>query len=172
MVGDSGPPGDRVFAELVDREFRGIAAAVAMIVGRPAVAEEITQDAFERAYARWHRVSTLERPGAWVRRVALNEAVSATRRAGAERRAIERLVRRNPPTDTTQAADPPDDALWAAVVELPTAQLRAVVMHYGADLAIDDIAREMELTNTAVKSLLFRARQELRKRIAIPEVVG
>lgn len=80
------------FAQLVEKESRGLVAAVTVIVGDHHRAEEIVQDAFERAFRRWHRVSRLDRPGAWARRVALNGAVSAVRRSGSERRAIVRLV--------------------------------------------------------------------------------
>lgn len=63
------------FAELVETESRGLVAAATAIVGDVHRAEEIVQTAFERCFRRWSRVSRLDRPGAWVRRVVINEAI-------------------------------------------------------------------------------------------------
>src|SRR4051812_30086333 len=79
------------FAEFVETESRGLVAAVYAIVGDRHRAEEIVQDAFERCFRRWRRVSRLDRPGAWARRVAINAAISSTRRSSSEHRAVQRL---------------------------------------------------------------------------------
>src|SRR5690606_34576339 len=79
------------FAELVEAESRGLVAAVTAIVGDRHRAEEIVQETFERCFVRWRRVSRMDRPGAWARRVAINEAISVTRRRSTERRSVERL---------------------------------------------------------------------------------
>ncbi|MBS1847235.1 MAG: sigma-70 family RNA polymerase sigma factor [Actinobacteria bacterium] len=159
------------FVELVETESRGLTAAVVVIVGDWARAEEIVQDAFERAFVRWRRVSHLDRPGAWVRRVAINAAISAKRRSTNESRALVRI--------SGQAAPEPDDPLreiedaeiWAAVRRLPRDQAAAVALRYAADLAIADIAETMHLSETAVKSLLHRARVTLRQSGALTPCV-
>lgn len=79
------------FAQLVQAESRGLVAATTAIVGDVHRAEEIVQGAFERCFRRWNRVSRFDRPGAWVRRVAINEAISVARRASSERRAVQAL---------------------------------------------------------------------------------
>jgi RNA polymerase sigma factor (sigma-70 family) len=149
---------------LVETESRGLVAAVTAIVGDAHRAEEIVQDAFERCYRRWRRVSHLDRPGAWVRRVAINEAISSTRRRGSEQRATARLVALAPTEPA--GADPlrslEDEAIWAAVRALPRDQAVAVALRYGADLGIEEIAETVGSTPAAVKSLLHRARAALR----------
>lgn len=157
------------FARLVETESRGLVAAVTAIVGDAHRAEEIVQDAFERAYRRWRRVSRLDRPGAWVRRVAINEAISSTRRRTSERRATVRLesLAGVPPAqvDPIQALE--DEAVWAAVRALPRDQAVVIALRYGADLGIDEIAETIESTAPAVKSLLHRARAALRESAAL-----
>lgn len=151
------------FEELVEAESRGLLAAVHAIVGDRHRAEEIVQEAFERGYRRWRRVSRLDRPGAWVRRVAVNEAISATRRRATEQRTLARLdglaARRGGP-DPLAALD--DEGVWAEVRRLPAEQAAVIALRYGADLGIGDIAETMHLTAPAVKSLLHRARAALR----------
>lgn len=160
------------FAELVERESRGLIAACAAIVGDVALAEEITQDAFERCYVRWRRVALLDRPGAWVRRVAVNRAISVQRRATSERRALVRLAGfASTSPRATHAQDPltlPDESgVWAAVRALPRDQAAAVALHYAADLSVAEVAATMHLSESAVKSLLHRARATLRTSDAV-----
>jgi RNA polymerase sigma-70 factor (sigma-E family) len=154
------------FARLVQTESRGLVAAVTAIVGDAHRAEEIVQDAFERCYRRWRRVSKLDRPGAWVRRVAINEAISATRRSGSERRALALVDARPAP-----AADPLHDLedleVWAAVRTLPRDQRVVIALRYGADLSLEEIAETLDATVPAVKSLLHRARAALRSSAAL-----
>jgi RNA polymerase sigma factor (sigma-70 family) len=151
------------FAELVEIEGRGLVAAVAAIVGDRSRAEEIVQDAFERCYLRWRVVSRLDRPGAWVRRVAINAAISSLRRSSRERRALQRFDALD---GRTGSVDPlrgiGDEAVWAVVRALPGDQASAIALRYGADLGIDEIAETLQLTAPAVKSLLHRGRTALR----------
>lgn len=152
------------FAELVRSESRGLVAAVYTIIGDTHRSEEIVQDAFERCYLRWAKVSRLDRPGAWTRRVAINAAISAARRAGAEHRAMQRVQARAelPSTAPDPLAGLGDDAVWAAVRALPTDQASAIALRYGADLSVDEVAATLNLSVPAVKSLLHRARSSLR----------
>ena len=151
------------FEELVETESRGLLAAVYTIVGDQHRSEEIVQEAFERGFRRWRRVSRLDRPGAWVRRVAINEAISATRRRASEHRALARI---DGLADRTATGDPlaalDDEGVWAEVRRLPQEQAAVVALRYGADLGIEDIAETLQLTVPSVKSLLHRARAALR----------
>lgn len=157
------------FAELVERESQGLVAAVTAIVGSAPRAEEIVQDAFEGCYRRWRRVSQLDRPGAWVRRVAINAAISSLRRTASERRAVERLGAR--PGSSGSAADPfdaLDDAeVWAAVRALPRDQASAIALRYGADLSVDEVAATLQVSPAAARSLLHRGRSALRASAAL-----
>ncbi|HTO01824.1 MAG TPA: sigma-70 family RNA polymerase sigma factor [Microthrixaceae bacterium] len=166
---------DDGFVDLVKKEHRGVMAASMMIVGSSALAEEIVQDVFERAYIRWSKVSRLDRPGAWVRRAVINQSISMTRKSKSERRAVERLAGRDHSAnshsiDGTGSAVGSGHDLWKAVAELPPNQARAVALHYGADLSLASVALELELTESAVKTLLYRARCTLRDHATVKEI--
>jgi RNA polymerase sigma factor (sigma-70 family) len=158
------------FAELVESESRGLVAATTAIVGDRHRAEEIVQEAFERCFRRWSRVSQLDRPGAWTRRVAINEAISVARRSSSEHRAVQRLGEMAASSarsriDPLAALD--DDGVWAAVRALPRDQATAIALRYGADLSVEDVAETLQTTVPAVKSLLYRGRAALRAAPAI-----
>lgn len=151
------------FADLVESESRGLVAAATAIVGDRHRAEEIVQDAFERCFRRWSRVSQLDRPGAWARRVAINQAISVARRSSTEHRAVQRfgaMAASSADADPLAALD--DEGLWAAVRALPRDQAAAIALRYGADLGVEDIAETLRTTVPAVKSLLHRGRAALR----------
>jgi len=158
------------FADLVESESRGLVAAATAIVGDRHRAEEIVQNAFERCFRRWGRVSRLDRPGAWARRVVINEAISFARRSSSEQRAVQRFGAMAA-SSASAVADPlaalDDEGVWAAVRALPRDQAAAIALRYGADLSVEDIAETLRTTVPAVKSLLHRGRAALRSSPAV-----
>ena len=72
------------FSAFYASEYRNVVALAYALTGRAAVAEELAQDAFLVAHRNWARVSAYDVPGAFVRRVVSNMAVSFTRRLAAE----------------------------------------------------------------------------------------
>ena len=158
-------PDTEGFEEFYTATVGRLLGAMYPVTGDLHEAEEIVQEAFERCFLRWGRVSKLDRPGAWVRRVAINGAISAGRRTSSEHRAVQRFGALAT-TSAGSAADPltalADEDLWAEVRALPKDQAAAIALRYGADLGVTEIAETLRLTVPAVKSLLHRGRAALR----------
>jgi len=150
------PAGD--FDALYRREIRSMIAVASALCGRRSVGEEIAQEAMLRAYRDWPKVSQLDRPGAWVRRVVINLATDVRRRAGREHHALRRV---RPPVPASDIVFLADEAFWRAVRSLPTRQRIAVVLRYVDDLPIDQVAEVMEISPGTAKSTLFAARRTL-----------
>ncbi|MFI5392500.1 MAG: RNA polymerase sigma factor [Myxococcota bacterium] len=136
------------------QEYPAVVRTVTMIVRDRGRAEEITQDAFIQMFTHWRRVSRYERPEAWVRRVAIRIAVRQARREEARPR-LEFQA------GVTPIEREPDIDLQRAIASLPTAQRAAVALFYLDDLPIDEIARAMGSSRSAVKVNLHRARHRL-----------
>jgi RNA polymerase sigma-70 factor, ECF subfamily len=79
---DAGTDG---FAGFYEASYSHVVALLAAMLGDWHQAEDIAQEAFARALARWPRVAGYDAPEAWVRQVALRLVVDAGRRS---RRAI------------------------------------------------------------------------------------
>lgn len=155
------------FSELVRHQRAGWIAAAFVVVGNRERAEEIVQEALSRAAQRWDEVGALDLPGAWVRKVVVNEAISVWRSMQRETAAMCRHVSLAEPPGHM---DPSSDAeLWAAVRRLPEDQCRAIALYYGADASMAEVAEELGATVTATKTLLFRARGTLRQLLSTLE---
>lgn len=150
---------DALFVEGYPRLVR----TVSFVCGDAEVAAECVADAFERAYVRWRRVSGLDDPLGWVRRVALNRATDVGRRSVRGRRAVERLASRAmvdaSRVDHGHGLDP---AVAAAVRGLSAQQRAVVALHYLDDLPVTAVADSMGLSEGAVKYHLHQARLRLR----------
>jgi RNA polymerase sigma factor (sigma-70 family) len=153
-------PGQDDFERLYRNEFRAVVAVVHSLTGRRDVAEEITQDAFVVTHDQWRRVSGYDRPADFVRRVALNRALSTLRRRKAEHRALERWEGRNRPAETALSGDD-EWGLWAAVRTLPDRQAKAVALMYVEDQSVARIAEILGCSENTVKTHLKRARATL-----------
>ncbi|MFW5933453.1 MAG: RNA polymerase sigma factor [Actinomycetota bacterium] len=158
------------FTAFCEAEHPRLVGALTLWCGSREVAEEVVQDAFARAYRDWSRVRGLDRPGAWVRRVAFNLATSRFRRWQAERRANRRHSGR--PGQVVE----PVDTVWAVTVREALGQLSApqrtvLVLRYYLDLPVCEVAAITGRSESAVTSLTARALEALRDHVEVIEPV-
>ncbi|GAB3790981.1 RNA polymerase sigma factor [Nocardioides ungokensis] len=151
---------DREFEELFDAEFSGVVRAVFVVCQDIGRAEDVAQEAFLELLRHWGRVSRYDRPGAWVRRVAIRKAVQVTKRE-ARRSWFERRAAASTVSDALSPVGA-DDALWAAVRSLPAQQRAVVALFYYEDLSVEDVAGVLGCSVSTVKVHLHRARESLR----------
>ena len=165
--GQLAPPAEADgFVELYRREYRSIRALAWALTGDAGAAEDIAQDAFLRAHARWDVVSAYDEPGAWVRRVAINLATSVLRRRTREVRAMLR-VQAQPGRDWVMPEA--DREFWAAVRALPRRQAAVIALHYYEDLPVSDIAAVLDIAEGTVKAHLHKGRHNLAAALGTPE---
>lgn len=131
-----------------------LAIQLTAMTGDAAEAIDHVQEAFIRAWSRWDRVSALEDPEAWVRRVAYNLAVSRFRRA-------RRLVFGSVQLDGAVEFEPGQADLVAALAQLPAPERAALVLKHQVGLSVAEIAIEMQAPEGTVKSWLSRGRTRL-----------
>jgi RNA polymerase sigma-70 factor, ECF subfamily len=157
------PPGREAdFEALYQANYGSVLTAVYALTGDLAEAQDMTQDAFCKAWQRWDQVTEYDNPVAWVRRVALNLAVSGHRRRRVAARfwRIERL-------ESVPGADPAHVAVVTALRGLPDTQRRAIVMYHLLDLPVEEVAGELGAPLGTVKSWLHRGRIALAAQLTI-----
>lgn len=144
------------------REYRQVLGLAFVLCGDRWVAEELAMEAFETALRHWTRVSALESPGGWVRRVVANASVSRFRRLAAESRARARLSRE----PSVVGPDGIGNAeIWEAVRRLPRRQAQAVALFYLEGYGRREIADTLGISEESVKTHLERARRRLEKEL-------
>lgn len=150
------------FDEFYRATYGRLVGQMYVVTGSLPEAEEVVQEAFVRALARWRRIRQYDLPEAWVRRVAHNLAVNEVRRARSRLAALTRLGRK---VEAEQAVPMSDDAvvLVAALRRLPPGHRQVVLLHHALDLPIDEVAAQLGLSPATVRGRLFRARARLRQ---------
>jgi RNA polymerase sigma-70 factor (sigma-E family) len=121
--------------------------------------EDALQAAFAQAWSRWSRVSAADDPTAYVRRMAINEAISGHRRAWTRR---ETTVPQIPDAPTADDGLLEHQATWHAVLRLPPRQRAVVVLRYYEGLSEREIAEVLGCRPGTVKSQASAALASLR----------
>src|SRR5512132_2185917 len=153
------------FEEVYLREFPRVFALAYALSGSRWAAEDIAQDAFVAAHRQWGRVGGYDDPGAWVRRVAANLAVSAVRRRLAEARALVRLAGHRELSSTDLPAE--DGDFWRAVRQLPRRQAQVVALVALEDRATAEVAAMRGGSQRAARVHLQKARATLTVRLGL-----
>lgn len=152
----SGQPDDERYDAFYAGAFGRVAREIRPMLGPDA--EDIAQEALLVARERWDVVQTLDRPEAWVRRVALR---MSARRARRERDRANLEAAADPPRDIPA----PDLDLVAALLDLPDRHAAAVRLHHLEDRPVAEVAEMLGCTEGAAKILLLRARRVLAERV-------
>jgi RNA polymerase sigma-70 factor (ECF subfamily) len=149
--------GDEDFAGFYKASYQRLLGQLFAVTGDLAEAENVLQEAYARAFARWAQVRAYDLPEAWVRRVALNLAAMAARRL---RRRAAALLRLGPPPTIPELSSELLD-LHDALRGLPLGQRQVVVLHHLVSLPVEEVAGELGVPAGTVKSRLARGRRAL-----------
>ncbi len=161
---------------LVDRYHTRAARAAYLVVRDRALAEDVAQDAFVRAYERIGGFDA-ERPfGPWFMKLILNEAVGVARRreraASREMAGAEEILARlaDPgagPYGLAEAAEA-RRRVWRALEELPPVQRAAIVQRYYLGMSEAEMSERGESPPGTIKRRLHDARKGLSKLLRPP----
>jgi RNA polymerase sigma-70 factor, ECF subfamily len=168
---------DAAFDHLVGKFRRAMISFMFRAAHNQAVAEELAQEVFLRVYRSRQTYKADAKFTTWLYRIATNLAANHARDSRAERAGVSLD---EPDEETGQTIDVADAtpnveqdivrcerlaAIRKQVEELPERQRMAVIMHKYQDLDYREIARVLKLSESATKSLLFRAYETLRERL-------
>jgi RNA polymerase sigma-70 factor (ECF subfamily) len=164
------------FEKVIERHQALVAGTAARMLGSNSDVEDIAQQVFIRVWKSARRYVPRAKFTTWLlkitRNLVFNELRRAKRRAqvslqpepGAEE--IPLKDEANPAPDTSLLEDELQRAIEEAIMELPESQRMALVLRRYEQLSYEEIAEILDLSVPAVKSVLFRARTELRARLS------
>ncbi|MFE3585529.1 helix-turn-helix domain-containing protein [Streptomyces vinaceus] len=148
-----------VFDALYEYAAPALARQVYLLTGRRGLSHEAVERAFQLAWARWPEVATDPDPVGWVRAAAYEYALSPWHGF--------RRAHKHP--DKAPAA-PADRILMDAMLALPPAHRRTVLLYDGVGLDLPDTAAETEATTPTTGNRLLHAHAALADRI--PELAA
>ena len=139
------------------------------ITGDRESALDVTSTTFLKAYRAFARYDQTRPIRFWLLRIATNEAISHTRRAGRELRRRTAVESADTVADATAAPEAASlareerDLIRAAVAQLPELYRSVIVLRYFNELSIDEIAAVTERPASTVGVQLLRGRALLRR---------
>jgi len=164
------------FEEVIERHQALVAGTAARMLGSNSDVEDIAQQVFIRVWKSARRYVPRAKFTTWLlkitRNLVFNELRRAKRRAqvslqpepGAEEIPLKDEM--NPAPDVSLLEDELQRAIEEAIMQLPESQRMALVLRRYEQLSYEEIAEVLDLSVPAVKSVLFRARTELRSRLS------
>lgn len=163
--------GDRdAYARIVELYQRRLFGLALMMTRDPHGAEEVAQDAFVRAFLHLDAYDTHRPFYPWLStiavRLAQNWLVRRTRTSTREGTELDPdLDAAGDDADplTELITDERDRLLWRQVAALPSGERTAAILFYRQDMSVREIASALGVSDGTIKTLLFRARQRLRR---------
>lgn len=170
---------EQAFAYLVQKYRRPMLSFMYRMARNQAAAEDLAQEVFLRVYRSRETYTANAKFTTWLYRIATNLAVNHARDTRHERPEVS-VSLDEPDTETGLMPDLPDGtpnveenllrrerlaAIRSHVQALPERQRMAVVMHKYQGMDYRQIAEVLHLSESATKSLLFRAYESLREKL-------
>lgn len=164
---------EKAFEEVIRRYQRQVANVVFLTMGSRNDVEDLTQEVFLRVYKSIDKVNLELSLFSWIYRIALNLCIDELRR-----KKIKRMLSLDTSEESTsdhslmlQDSSRASDDLMAhekkeqildALRRLTPAHRTALVLREYEDMSYKEIADTLHITEQAVKSRIFRARDELK----------
>lgn len=158
------------FEEFAETRLAAVLRFAAVLTGDRALAEDVVQEVLIRAHARWRKIGRLDRPESYIRKMIVNEFISAKRRNW---RFVFTASAPEQPGPDHAAGYADRDALLAELSKLPRRQRAVLVLRYYEGLSDNEIADALGCAPGTVRSYASRAlgtlRIELREPALYPE---
>jgi RNA polymerase sigma-70 factor (ECF subfamily) len=174
--------GDEQSFELLLRKYRTpLVNFLYRMVRNTAAAEDLAQEVFLRVYRARQEYAPSAKFTTWMFRIATNLALNSVRDNrhrqmeisidqtgdnGEDEQPAMEVPDRTPTVEQELVARSRAELIMKAIHALPEKQRAAVLLHKFQEMDYDEIARVLECSESALKSLLFRAYETLRVELA------
>jgi RNA polymerase sigma-70 factor (sigma-E family) len=142
------------FDRFVADSTNGLLRTAYLIVGDLHEAEDLVQETLFKVARRWPKVSRMDHPAAYARRILVNLALRGSPKRSRRRTELSEVR----PSDPAAPAAPLDthDELYAALAALPPRQRAVLVLRYFLDLPEAEVAAALRCSLGTVKSTASR----------------
>lgn len=160
------------FAELVRRHQSGIRNWMRQLTGDADRGDEITQDAFVRAWDKLHTLSSGGKFRAWMMKLAYNQFLQERRKAARNRRLLDAYAA--DPVVMKTSMDGPEDSgtsdLPRMLAILSEGERSALILNYAYGMSHGEISEITGMPLGTVKSHVTRGRNKIRDHFLLEEI--
>lgn len=150
------------FERLYEQEAPRLKRVLMPILGSAADAEDCVQETFVKAYRAWARWRPDVPAGAWIRRIAINTAISRRRREKVQSVA-QRILGRRLEASADQAWAARDHDLARALRSIPVELALVVVLRHVYGYEVQEIAALLQVSDRTVRNRTTKAMDRLRR---------
>jgi RNA polymerase sigma-70 factor (ECF subfamily) len=155
---------EALVADLFEQYQAPVFAYLYRLVGDREWAHDLSQEAFLQLFRARHRLPEVENQRAWVYRIATNLALNALKRS----RRFAWLPWRQVDDLRVHGSDPAEQvdeqtSLERALAELPADYRAPLLLYSRYGFSVREVARALDVSEGAVKTRLFRAREMFRQ---------
>ncbi len=156
----------QAFSELVEIYQRPVYNMCFRMLGNAEAAEDAAQETFLRAYKAIKRYDPKRKFATWLLSIAANYCIDQHRRrrivqVDLETAPMGQLVIKSKGYESKMIEQQASQEMEQLLAHLGPKDRAAIVMHYWYDYSYKEIAQELSLTESSVKSRLHRARKSL-----------
>jgi RNA polymerase sigma-70 factor, ECF subfamily len=174
-----GPPADSIDwqAELAEHR-RWLRTVVMARVGDARAVDDVLQDVATAAIENGSQLRDATKVAPWLYRLAVVAALQYRRRQGRGRKLVDRFAEAHMPSDADHREADPLEWLLAeerrsmvrnAMAQLPCRDAEILLLKYTENWSYRQLGDHLGVSTSAVEARLHRARQKMRKRLAVLE---
>jgi RNA polymerase sigma-70 factor (ECF subfamily) len=166
------------FEKLVQKHYKRVFNYIYMIVHNYELSQDLTQDTFLKAYNSFNKLKKKDSFPWWIMRIARNLSINQLRKEKLkrmgfvslfakkyDRHLIDYIKNPGPSPDEKSSIDEEKRTVRKVLSEMPRRMREVLVLKEWEELSYKEIGKIMGISSKAVKSLMHRARQKMRKRL-------
>jgi RNA polymerase sigma-70 factor (ECF subfamily) len=159
------------FEQLVKKYERPVLSTIYRYIGDAFSAQDLAQEVFIKVWKKAASFKARSKFSTWLYRIVVNHCLNyrARRKRKATRELDESIPDSNPGIAERLETQRKSDIVREAVANLPERQRMALVLSKFEDKSYAEISEIMKLSLSSVESLIFRAKENLRKTLFLSE---
>lgn len=174
---------EETFEKLVMNHYKRVFNYIHTIVNDYEISKDLTQDTFLKAYLSFKRLRSKEAFPIWIMRIARNLSINRMKKEHLKRMRFISLFTKKYDKEVLDYIQDPDisleekankseeEGLIKKVLNgMPSRMREVLILKEWEDLSYEEIGKIMKISRKAVKSLIHRARQEMKKRLEKKDV--
>jgi len=174
---------EETFEKLVLKHYKRIFQYIYALVNDYELSRDLTQDTFLKAYVSFKKLKNKESFPVWLMRIARNVSLNRLKKEHLrkmkfvslftkkyDRELVDYVNDPSPSLDERVKKNEEEKIVRKVLYEMPPRMKEVLVLREWEELSYEEIGKVMKISRKAVKSLIHRARQEMKRKLEREDV--